>query len=482
MSTSGGADDGDLRAFARSFATLAQRAHDLAFGDEGAPFAELIDQHLEVPEHGPATVGQDLPAVERPNLQLAVEELSGSLRPLGLPDEVAYHPGFSIAALATGSFRGPSAPVAAVFDDVATGVDNRLRCVRAGVWLAEYDGQPIVIGVFPRERHRPGGPEVRLEVLAASETLSTAVLEALADLRRRHNVYRGQVLAFTFSEFGDFGIEFMVRPTTIADEVILAPDDLASIRRHTVDLAEHADALRNAGQHLRRGLLLYGPPGTGKTHTVGHLMAAMPERTVVVLQGASVGALGHAAAIVKALPPAMLVIEDVDLVAAERSMHLMGGSPLLFQLLNEMDGLAAGDDVIFILTTNRLDLLEPALAARPGRIDHAVHIALPDAAARRRLFELYLGRVEHEVDSLTAAVELSADMPGAFIKEAVRRGVSNMLVDGDVTMTGDHLERAVTEMLNALDPVRAAVAGGPPGMMPPMTHGLAPMPPPSFEG
>ena len=70
-----------------------------------------------------------------------------------------------------------------------------------------------------------------------------------------------------------------------------------------------------------------------------------------------------------------------------------GQHPLLFQLLNEMDGLAEDADVVFVLTTNRADLLEPALAARPGRVDQAVELGLPDATARRALLELYRGRL-----------------------------------------------------------------------------------------
>ena len=75
--------------------------------------------------------------------------------------------------------------------------------------------------------------------------------------------------------------------------------------------------------------------------------------------------------------------------------------PLLFELLNQMDGLADDADVLFLLTTNRPDILEPALAARPGRVDQAIEIPLPDAHCRERLFELYsnklpLGKVNWE--------------------------------------------------------------------------------------
>ena len=70
---------------------------------------------------------------------------------------------------------------------------------------------------------------------------------------------------------------------------------------------------------------------------------------------------------------------------------------MLFQLLNEMDGLAEDADVIFVLTTNRVQLLEGALAARPGRIDQAVEIRLPDAECRHRLVDRYLQGVSSQL-------------------------------------------------------------------------------------
>ena len=82
------------------------------------------------------------------------------------------------------------------------------------------------------------------------------------------------------------------------------------------------------------------------------------------------------------------MLEDVDLIAEERTRQGSGCTTLLFELLNQMDGLADDADILFVLTTNRPDLLEPALAARPGRIDQAIEVPLPDADCRRRLFEL----------------------------------------------------------------------------------------------
>jgi ATP-dependent 26S proteasome regulatory subunit len=121
-----------------------------------------------------------------------------------------------------------------------------------------------------------------------------------------------------------------------------------------------------------------------------YLCSRMPERTVVLLSGQAAPTLGQAAAIARSLQPSMLVLEDVDLVAMERTLPGMGSNPLLFQLLNEMDGLNEDADVVFVLTTNRVELLEPALAERPDRIDQAVEIRLPDSDCRRRLLHRYL--------------------------------------------------------------------------------------------
>ncbi len=85
-------------------------------------------------------------------------------------------------------------------------------------------------------------------------------------------------------------------------------------------------------------------------------------------------------ALARILQPSIVVLEDVDLVAEERTRPGAAcTAPLLFELLNQMDGLADDADVLFLLTTNRPDILEPALAARPGRVDQAIEIPLPDA-------------------------------------------------------------------------------------------------------
>src|SRR5438034_11709049 len=93
----------------------------------------------------------------------------------------------------------------------------------------------------------------------------------------------------------------------------------------------------------------------------------------------------------------------------------------LNKLLNEMDGLREDADVIFILTTNRPDHLEPALASRPGRIDQAIEFPLPDEEGRRKLVQLYSGGLEVSPPIMDLLVRRTERASPAFIKELMRR-------------------------------------------------------------
>src|SRR6202043_2766224 len=89
------------------------------------------------------------------------------------------------------------------------------------------------------------------------------------------------------------------------------------------------------------------------------------------------------------LQPAMVVIEDVDLIARDREQMGPCEESLLNGLLNQMDGLKEDADILFILTTNRPEQLESALASRPGRIDQAIEVPFPGAIGRAKLVHLY---------------------------------------------------------------------------------------------
>jgi ATP-dependent 26S proteasome regulatory subunit len=137
---------------------------------------------------------------------------------------------------------------------------------------------------------------------------------------------------------------------------------------------------------------------------------------------------------------------------------------VLFSLLDAMDGAAADADLLFLLTTNRADLLEPALAARPGRVDVAVEIPLPDADARRRLLAVYtrgvpLALAEADVDDVVTRTD---GVTASFVKELVRRAVLEALTSGRPVgepLTAEVMSRALDDLLDGGQAVTRALLG-----------------------
>src|SRR5262249_49663989 len=142
---------------------------------------------------------------------------------------------------------------------------------------------------------------------------------------------------------------------------------------------------------------------------------------VLLMTGAGVRSIESACRLARMLTPATIILEDVDLIGTEREHQSVSANALLFELLNQMDGLADDTDLLFVLTTNRPDILEPALAARPGRIDQAILVPPPDADCRRRLLELYGRGLPSEGIDWESVVDRTAGASGAFIRELLRK-------------------------------------------------------------
>ncbi|NGN64478.1 AAA family ATPase [Streptomyces sp. A7024] len=327
---------------------------------------------------------------------------------------------------------------------------EELACVSFGIYLGtDGDERYAVLLRGPSDEY--GHDKVELEVLAPSREAAKRFLGGIDGLIREHNVFRGKILSFEGSDFDD-GIgpfRFHSRPGLSEGDIVLPDGVLERIERQIVGVARRREVLRAAGQHLRRGLLLYGPPGTGKTHTVRYLLSRLPDFTAVVLAGPTIRFVGAACALARQLQPALVVLEDCDLVAEARDFS-EGEQPLLFQVLNEMDGLGDDADVAFLLTTNRADLLEPALAQRPGRVDMAVEVPLPDVPGRRRLFGLYGGRLGLGEEDVERVVERTDGTTASFTKELVRRSVLFAAEREEKTAARD-VEAALDELLSDRD-------------------------------
>src|SRR5438067_5509225 len=133
-------------------------------------------------------------------------------------------------------------------------------------------------------------------------------------------------------------VHFHRFPRIERDDIILPEGLLQRVERQTPGFARQSAKLLEMGRHLKRGLLLHGLPGTGKTLTAMYLAGQMRDRTVLLLTGRGLGLIERSCAMARVLQPSIVILEDVDLVAEERTRPGAACTALLFELLNEMDG------------------------------------------------------------------------------------------------------------------------------------------------
>ena len=465
--------DPEIVAFARSFRRLSDVAWRIA------PEEETLS---ELGEHLQAFLGVDLTSVEPVtetflphqvvDVDLALEAMLAAYAGVrrGVRGANRQH------ADDFGDFvmhqRFGLGPVA--YERRATGPDSDRRVVSFGLGEVRVDGVPLV---WLQRTATPqyGRQRYTLDLLCPDPGVTDRFLRDLRQRMTELSTLRGQVISFAGNAFDYHGAEseltFLRRPEVAADEVILPEGVRERVVRHVVGIGQQREALEAAGQHLKRGVLLYGPPGTGKTHLLRHLLSATPGTTAVLLTGRTLELLSQAtdlarAALLSVVPlaraaePAIVVLEDCDLVAERRHGN---SSAALFDALEAMDGLAADADVTFILTTNRADLLERALVERPGRVDLAVEIGKPDLEARERLFRLYAADLLSAGRLTGASVHTAAarteGVTASFTKELVRRCVVNAAL-ADREVTDADVSHALDEMLSDAETLTRTLLGG----------------------
>jgi hypothetical protein len=446
----------DARDLARAVIGLFNAGQQV-LGESSSPLVARITEHVGCPLAEIPNVAAHFPSWDHANLQRGVDAYlarhSSDAAWFGIAG--ARHFGSVIELLSTAETSGMIRLGAVDYTTVATGPSSSTEAVQLGlVCSVAPDGKPVVLAMQGANEDR-GEDRSHLQILAADRQTAGVVREEIQALMTEHDVFRGQVLSFGMSEHrGNRLLTFLPRPSMRTDQVVLPDGVLASIERHVVRTPEQTEALRTHGQHLKRGLLLYGPPGTGKTHTVRYLLSRLPECTVFVLAGmAMLRWLRAAAALARRVEPSVVVVEDVDLIAQDRSMSTFGDPPL-FELLDAMDGIGSEADVTFVLTTNRVDMMEEALAQRPGRVDLAVEIPKPDAECRERLLRLYAGSALALPDAhpLAAATD---GVTASFVKEWVRRSV---LTGGPLDEAC--LESTLAELLSQQQALTRSMLGG----------------------
>src|SRR5579859_1155142 len=413
-------------------------------------FQRLLHDHFGTDPKDLPTVIEEFAKSDHPNLHLALTTLlaregwRSTLRGfIAANDHIGVK--FSNLLNAQHGWEAKEGPVEYV--NIELHDDRVLACVQAGLYFIHHVDEPLALLVRgPRDWGMNAG--IGVEVMALQPKSAESFLSELRTTMRAKNVYRSHVVSLLLDNRRSLVVCFHRLPSIAREDIILPQGVLERIERQTITFSKQREKLKAAGRHIKRGMLLYGAPGTGKTLTAMYLASQMPERTVILLTGGGIGLLEQSCQMARLLQPATVILEDVDLIAEERTHQETGCNALLFALLNQMDGLADDADILFLLTTNRPDILEPALASRPGRIDQAIEVPLPDRACRQRLFDLYGQGLTLRLERLPQLIDQTEGVSGAFIRELMRKAALFAADEADELIVEDHhVDEALRELV-----------------------------------
>ena len=185
------------------------------------------------------------------------------------------------------------------------------------------------------------------------------------------------------------------------------------------------EIIKKVGIRLPKGILLFGPPGSGKT-LLGKAVSKESECNFISVKGPeflskwvgeSEKAVRDVFALAKRVSPCIIFIDEFDSLAPARSSGEGDGTRVtervVAQLLTEMDGMEAHRDVIVIASTNRPDLIDPAIL-RKGRIDRIVYVPAPDLEGRKKVVQVHLKDKNVQSKSMDALVDSIAGKTECF--------------------------------------------------------------------
>jgi AAA+ superfamily predicted ATPase len=414
------------------------------------------------------TACRKFPVTTRVDLQKALDEVFTSDYQVKL---FGLHRDYNYSTLTFSAFldteRNPIVIGPLQFDEIDIGEDLAGRCLKQGLWMCQDGNDNFAVLLSSSERHGTDeGMALEIAVPPGEKgmQLSHSFLSRVEKLVACAGSYRGKVISLeqTSRYSGKAGTVRVHRLHSVAREDVILPDKtLKLLERNVTDFIQQRERLRQLGMPIKKGLLFYGSPGTGKTHTIHYLASKLPDHTTLLITAGQVGLLEEYFLLARFLQPAMVIIEDVDLIARDReSMDGPCEESLLNRLLNEMDGLREDAAMLFVLTTNRPEHLEAALASRPGRIDQAIEFPLPDAAGRRKLIKLYSRGLPMEKDLLEDIVRKTAHASPAFIKELLRKAAQHLIQDGANRFLVEHIDSALEDMLFCGGSLNVKLLGG----------------------
>jgi hypothetical protein len=235
------------------------------------------------------------------------------------------------------------------------------------------------------------------------------------------------------------------------DNVVLEPAIKQEIIDNVVDFIKYIPIYQANNIPTKRGLIFYGSPGVGKT-LVGKVLASAVDCTFIRVTAAKIKdpeSITRLFQLARELHPSIIFVEDLDCFGKDRHIHF---TPVLGELLNQMDGIVENEGVIVIATTNDLEAIEPALKDRPSRFDRVLEFKLPNPELRKKIIaQALLGKTANGIN-IDLIAEKTEGYTGAHLQELVILATKVAIEKKDydesniVKLTDTHFETALTQM------------------------------------
>ena len=224
------------------------------------------------------------------------------------------------------------------------------------------------------------------------------------------------------------GAEMLERPDVTYSDMGGVDEQIRLIKESIELPLTSPESFTRFGIKPPKGVLLVGPPGCGKT-MLAKAVASSTDCSFIRLVGSELAQkyIGEGGRMVRELfdlarekAPSIVFIDEIDAIGAKRLDTATSGARevqrTLMQLLAELDGFDALDDVKLISATNRPDILDEALL-RPGRFDRIIEIPLPDEDGRKAILDLHMGKMPKSKNlSVKKIVTLTKGFSGADLK------------------------------------------------------------------
>jgi len=276
-----------------------------------------------------------------------------------------------------------------------------------------------------------------------NEKEAIALIDEIRIFMKDFNFLKGEKLKvssgryFSFLEYPKLGWRNVILPTEIKDEILLniifplANKKLC--KRHQIP--------------WRRGVLLGGEPGTGKTLISKVLCNLLDKVTVLWVTSESIDDANDVRVLFKAarfFAPTLMIMEDIDFFGRDRAIER---SPVIGELLNQLDGNSPNEGVFILASSNRPGLLDKALANRPGRLDVKIEVKLPNLENRLKMIKLFSKgkKLVPNID-LQSIANQTEDFTGAHLKEVLVYAALHTIKNKEAYIKQESLNKAIKRL------------------------------------